>query len=86
MLNRFKAVGIDNEDYWDGGYMGNPALLSCCRIWRLHIIVSGGGLVGRSYLNTISKFHSGNHLCQVIKSTYSSTLLLCTHPSLNILG
>lgn len=22
----FKTVHIDNEDYWDGGYMGNPAL------------------------------------------------------------
>lgn len=22
----FKAVNIDGEDYWDGGYMGNPAL------------------------------------------------------------
>jgi len=24
--NLFKAVEIDGEDYWDGGYMGNPAL------------------------------------------------------------
>jgi NTE family protein len=22
----FKAVEVDGEDYWDGGYMGNPAL------------------------------------------------------------
>jgi predicted acylesterase/phospholipase RssA len=22
----FKAVEIDGESYWDGGYMGNPAL------------------------------------------------------------
>ena len=27
----FQAVEIDGEAYWDGGYMGNPALVSADR-------------------------------------------------------
>jgi transposase len=53
----------------------NPELLSNLVFTRID---SGGDLLGLSDLNTISKFHSRDHLCQVIKSAYAFPLFLCT--------
>ncbi len=86
------ACAIGNEACRRGysvRYLRLPRLFEMLRIAHGVIVKSGvstpdlgGDLVNGFHLYSISEFHPGNHLRQIIEAAQASPVFLCAHPQL----